>query len=582
MADIRTPEVLVQRRADGAFLLRAPQELPPYPARLTDRLVHWAHMAPDQAFLITRDGAGWRTLTYGAALRRVRAVAAGLLRRAVSAERPLLILSGNSVPHALVGLAAAHVGVPYAPISVAYSTLSSDHAKLRQIVALTTPGLVFIEGGAGYERARAVLPPDLEVVSLADLEAGADEAVDRAHAAVRADTVAKLLFTSGSTGAPKAVINTHGMLCANQAMIADHFPFLAQEPPVIVDWLPWSHTFGGNNNFNQVLYHGGTMVLDEGRPMPGQFGPTLDALRAFPPTLHLAVPKGWEELARHLAADPALNRRFWSRLRVPFYAAASLPQPLWDALAELSRAATGQVVAMVTGLGSTETAPMAFCNGPGGRVAGHVGLPVAGVAVKLAPMDGKLEARIRGPSITPGYWRDPARTTAAFDDEGYYRMGDALAWVDPADPQRGLRFDGRLAEDFKLLSGTWVSVGPLRARLIAAMAPHVRDVVVAGHDRDGIAVLLLPAGPVDGAVRAAVGTALTALAREATGSATRVLRAAFLEGALSIDAGEITDKGSVNQSAILRRRPGEVAALYAERPPAHVISADLEPAVVQP
>ena len=581
MADIRTPEVLVEHRADGSFLLRAPQPLPAYNPRLTDRLVHWAGAAPDRAFLMARDGEGWRTLTYGDALTQVRRLAQGVLSRAVSAERPVLILSGNSIAHALLGLACAHVGVPYAPISVAYSTLSQDHAKLRQIVALTTPGLVFIEG-AGFDRARAVLPPDIDVVGPGDLDSEPTVAVDAAFAAVRAGTIAKLLFTSGSTGLPKAVINTHGMLCANQAMIGDHFPFLAQEPPVLVDWLPWSHTFGGNNNFNQVLMNGGTMVLDEGRPMPNQFGPTIDALRHVAPTMHLAVPKGWEELARHLQTDPALNRQFWSRMRVPFYAAASLPQPLWDALAALSQAATGRVVSMVTGLGATETAPMAFCNGPGGRVAGHVGLPVAGLDVKLAPVDGKLEARVRGPSITPGYWRDPARTAAAFDDEGYYRMGDALAWVDPAEPGRGLRFDGRLAEDFKLLSGTWVSVGPLRSRLIAAMAPHVRDVVVAGHDRDGIAVLLLPAGPVDTAMRAHVAAALDRLAREATGSATRVVRAAFLGSAPSIDAGEITDKGSVNQSAILRRRAEEVIALYADPPPPHVICVMPEAADVQP
>ncbi len=369
------------------------------------------------------------------------------------------------------------------------------------------------------------------------------------------------------------------MLCANQAMIADSYRFLAHEPPVMVDWLPWSHTFGGNHNFNMVLHHGGTLYIDEGRPMPGKFEATVQALREIAPTVHLTVPKGWQELALRLRADPALNRHFFSRLRLPFYAAASLPQPLWDELAHLSLAATGRVAPMMTGLGSTETAPMAFYNGPGNATAGHVGLPVAGLQVKLAPVEGKLEARVRGPSVTPGYWRNPTLTAAAFDDEGYYRMGDALAWVEPAQPQRGLRFDGRLAEDFKLLSGTWVSVGPLRNRLVAALAPHVRDIVVAGHDHDTLAVLAVPADPADAsdpAARRHVAAALARLAAEAAGSATRVQRLAFLIGPLSIDAGEITDKGSLNQRAILRQRPDEVAALYADPPPPpHVLCADL-------
>ncbi len=584
-ADIRSPEVLVQHRADGCTLLKAPQPLPSYPARLTARLQHWAAAAPNRIFLAERHGMEWRSVTYAQAMETVGALAQALLGRDVSSGRPVLILSGNDIDHALLGLACLHVGIPYAPVSEAYSLLSADHVKLRQIVALTTPGLVFVSDAARFKRALQTAVPDgIEVVAARNGRAGdtaldhlmaspATTAVIAAAARVGADTLAKLLFTSGSTGAPKAVINTHGMLCANQAMIADHFPFLEREPPVLVDWLPWSHTFGGNNNFNMVLYHGGSLYIDGGRPVPGQFEPTVQALREVAPTLHLTVPKGWEALAQHLRADPALNQQFWSHLRVPFYAAASLPQPLWDELARLSRAATGRELPMVTGLGSTETAPMAFCNGPGATVAGHVGLPVAGVEVKLTPVDGKLEARIRGPSVTPGYWRDPVRTAAAFDNEGYYRMGDALAWVDPEQPGRGLRFDGRLAEDFKLLSGTWVSVGPLRARLIAALSPYLRDVVIAGHDRDYIAVLAIPANPAaaDPAVGEALLAALAALRAEATGSSTRVMRLAFTHGPLSIDAGEVTDKGSLNQAAVLRRRADEVAALFADPPPPNVL-----------
>lgn len=590
MSGIRVPAVLLERRADGATLLRAAHPLPSYPARLTAHLERWAAAAPDHVFLAEREGAGWRSVTYAQALGRVRRIAQGLLDRGLSEDRPVLILSGNSVGHALLGLACCHAGVPYAPVSTAYSLLSADHAKLRQMVALARPGLVAVSDGAAFRHALdAAVPPGTEVAAavngrpgdtpLAELEAPETAAVAAAADRVGPDTLAKLLFTSGSTGAPKAVINTHRMLCANQAMIAAHFTFLDDEPPVLVDWLPWSHTFGGNNNFNLVLRNGGTLYLDAGRPVPGGFGPTLAALREVAPTLHMNVPKGWEMLAHHLRADPALNRQFFSRLRVLFYAAASLPAPLWDELARLSLAATGRVVPMVTGLGSTETAPMAFCNGPGARVPGQVGLPVAGIEVKLAPVEGKLEARVRGPSVTPGYWRDPARTREAFDAEGFLCMGDALAWVDPERPELGLRFDGRLAEDFKLLSGTWVSVGPLCARLLAAMAPHVRDVVVAGHGRDYLAVLALPHDPSamhDPAVRAHLAGMLRTLAREAAGSSARVLRLAFLASPPRIDAGEVTDKGSINQGAVLRLRAAEVEALYAEPPPAHVLCADME------
>ena len=569
--------LLVERRADGCTLVRRAAPLPPYRARVSEALLELAAATPDGTFLAERDGDGWRRLSYGQALASVRAIAQGLLQRRLSAERPVLILSGNSIDHALLGLACLHIGVAYAPVSVAYSLASADLAKLKQIVALTTPGLVFAAGDAFGRALGAAIPGDVETVqSLDSLCANPTACVEDAFARVDGDTVAKLLFTSGSTGAPKAVINTHRMLCANQAMLAGRFGFLRDEPPILVDWLPWSHTFGGNHNFNAVLFNGGTLYIDPGRPLPGQFEPTVQALREIAPTLHLAVPKAWEELARHLRADPDLNRRFYSRMRVPFYAAAALPQPVWDDLQSLSREATGAVVPMVTGLGSTETAPMALCIEEGEAQAGHVGQPMLGLELKLTPNQGKLELCIKGPSITPGYWRNAALTQAAFDDEGFFRMGDAVAWIDPARPERGLRFDGRLAEDFKLSSGTWVSVGPLRARLIAALAPHVRDVVIAGHDRDSLAALALPADPVaatDPAIRTWITGVLSELAASAAGSSARVTRLAFLTGTLSIDAGEVTDKGSINQAAVLRCRAAAVADLYAEPPPPHVLCA---------
>ncbi len=565
----------IEHREDGCVLLQMREELPAYPARVTERLVQWARITPDATFLAERDGAGWRRLSYCQALAVVRAVAQGLLARNLSADRPVMILSGNSIDNAVLGLACLHVGIAYAPVSTAYSLVRKDFAKLRTLVKLTTPGLVFARGAAFADALRAVTPPGAEVADdLASLTQAAEPEVDAAAERVGEDTIAKLLFTSGSTGAPKAVINTHRMLCSNQVMIASRFRFLLHEPPVLVDWLPWSHTFGGNHNFNLVLFNGGSLYIDSGRPLPGQFEPTVATLREVAPTLHLAVPKAWDELALQLRDDPALNRHFYSRLRVPFYAAASLPQPLWDELERLSSKATGQPVPMITGLGSTETAPAALMTDGVDGQANRVGLPVLGVQVKLVPIDGKVEMRIKGPSITPGFWRDPERTTEAFDAEGFYCTGDALTWVDTAHPEKGLCFDGRLTEDFKLSSGTWVSVGPLRNQLIAAMAPDIRDIVVAGHNRDTLAVLAIPYNPAiatDPAARNRITGILRTLAKSA-GIATRVTRLAFLVDPLSIETGEVTDKGSVNQSAVLRNRAQVVAALYAEPPPSHVLT----------
>ncbi|MGI4792586.1 MAG: AMP-binding protein, partial [Janthinobacterium lividum] len=397
----------IERRDDGATVLSATGDLPPYPRRVTDRLVHWAAVTPDVTFLAEKDGDGWRRLTYAAALDQARAIGQALLDRELSAERPVLILSGNGIEHALLAMACQHVGVLYAPISAANSGANSDLVKLRQIVALTTPGLIFALG-TGFRRALdAVLPEGCETLDSLDalLQTKPTEAVDAAYTAIDGDTVAKLLFTSGSTGTrPKAVITTHRMLCANQSMMKLGFGYLlGDEKLIMVDWLPWSHTFGGSHNFNMVLFEGGTMYLDAGRPLPGQFGPTLDAIREVAPTLYLAVPKAWEELARAMRADPTLNRRFHERLRVRFYAAAALSQPLWDELDALAAEATDHELPMITGLGSTETAPMGTCtDGSRAGRAGDIGMPVPGITLKMVPTDGKLELRVSGPCITPG------------------------------------------------------------------------------------------------------------------------------------------------------------------------------------
>ena len=600
-------DVAMMRRDDGAIFLRSPHVLGPYPRCVTERLERWAHETPDRVLVAQRDPhGGWRTLTYGEALARVRVLAQALLDRKLSTKRPLAILSENDIEHLLLMLAAMHVGVPCAPISPAYSLISTDFAKLRQIVALVTPGLVFAASGERFGKAiEAAVPPGTEVVVaqapvpgrgarlFGDLEARATtDAVDRAHAAVEPETIAKFLFTSGSTGQPKAVINTHRMLCANQQMIAQALPFLTQVPPILVDWLPWHHTAGGNHNIGLVLYNGGTLHIDEGRPVPGLIERTVHNLREVAPTIYFNVPRGYDALLPHFRNDETLRRTFFSRLGLIQYAAAVLPQPVWKAYEELAIATCGERILWITGYGATETAPFAMSTNRGAARAGTVGLPVDGLEMKLAPVAEKLEVRFRGPSITPGYWRQPELTRAAFDEEGFYRTGDSMQFIDPANAEQGLEFDGRITEDFKLTTGTWVSVGPLRARVVAAWSPFVQDVVITGHGRDTVGALVFPnveacrslcpnlsatesAAVVlrHTALRARFQALIDTLASQATGSSTRIARAMLLEAPPSIDASEITDKGSINQRAVLEHRAALVESLYAEPPAANVLRA---------
>ncbi|MBN9531667.1 MAG: feruloyl-CoA synthase [Alphaproteobacteria bacterium] len=597
--------VEVERRADGSMRLRSPHPLGAYPDKLGDRLIHWAGEAPDRTLFARRgpDGA-WNRLGYADVLSTVRRLGQALLDRGLSPDRPLLILSGNDLDHALLALAAMHVGVPYTPLSPAYSLVSTDHGKLRHVVNLLTPGLIFAADGAAFGRAIAALPPDVELVVSANLPVGrqatlladmaatpATAAVDRAHDAVGPDTVAKILFTSGSTGLPKGVINTQRMLCSNQQMLRDVFCFLGDEPPVIVDWLPWNHTFGSNHNFGMMIYNGGTLYIDDGKPMPGAIAATVANLREIAPTAYFNVPKGYEALLPYLQAEPDLCRLFFSRLRMMYYAGAGMAPHVWDALTELAREHAPYDVLIATGLGATETAPFALsASWPVSRP-GLVGLPVQGVELKLAPVGHKLEARVRGPSITPGYWRQDDLTAKAFDEEGFYRFGDALRFVDETDVMQGFEFDGRIAEDFKLSTGTWVSVLTLRTRLIGEAAPLVRDVVIAGHDQDFVTALIFPDleacrarcpdVPPAGLLKAPVirrhfQQALDVLAARATGSANRIARAVLLEELPSIDAGEVTDKGSINQRAVLDHRKAIVQALYAAVPPSDVLVAASE------
>ena len=600
-------DVLLDRKADGTIHLRSPHRLEAYPDRLTQRLEHWAGAAPDRVFLAQRAADGsWRRLTYSQVLSQVRSIAQSLLQRRLSAERPIAILSGNDIEHALLGLAAMMAGIPYAPISVPYSLMSSDFGKLKTIVEILTPGLVFAADGTAFVRAiEAAVPRGVEIAVtvhphperpttlFADLLATKPAAaVDAAHARVGPDTIAKILFTSGSTGYPKGVINTQGMLCANQAQIRAGLAFIGDEPPVIVDWLPWNHTFGSNHNFNMVLDNGGSLYIDDGKPLPGVIAATARNLKEIAPTIYFNVPKGFEALLPHLRADADLRRNFFSRLKVLFYAGAGLQQYAWDELQEMSVATCGERVIFISSIGSTETAPLAIaCNWDSPRP-GNIGVPAPGVELKLVPNEGKLEARLKGPNITPGYWRRPDLTAEAFDEQGYYRIGDALKFVDANDPSQGLLFDGRLAEDFKLASGTWVSAGALRAQFVDHCAPLVRDAVIAGINRDDIAVLVFPdieacrrlAGLAADALPATVladtklrdefRRRLDTLARQSTGGSTRICRLVLMAEPPSLDAGEATDKGSINQRAVLTRRAALVEDLYASAPSINVIAID--------
>ena len=438
------PEVLVDRRPDGTLHLKSSRTLPAYPERLTDRLVHWANVAPDRVFMAERDAAGWRTITYAQTLEKVRRIGAALLTRNLSAERPIAILSGNDLEHALLGLAANYVGIPYAPISPAYSLISSDFGKLRHIVDLLTPGLVFACDGAQYARALAVVPPGVEITVTRNAKGAtlfsaldaAPEAADAAHASVTPDTIAKFLFTSGSTGMPKGVINTQRMWCSNQAMITTALQFFTDEPPVIVDWAPWHHTAGGNHDVGLVLHNGGTMYIDGGKPLPGAIEETVRNLREIAPTWYFTVPKGYEALLPFFRADAGLRENFFSRLKVLWFAGAGLAQHVFDEWKEMAHRTCGEDILFLTGLGSTETAPYAFGRMWDAQNATNIGLPPPGLDVKLVPLDGKYEARLKGPNITPGYWREPKLTADAYDEDGFYKLGDALRFDDPASPRR--------------------------------------------------------------------------------------------------------------------------------------------------
>lgn len=585
----------------GVQYLKAEQALEPCAPRMTDRFVHWAQTAPHRTWMAQRvrnaDGSkgDWQHITYAQALNKARAIAQALLLRGLSPDHPVLILSENDLNHALLALGCMLAGVPWSPASPAYSTISTDYSKLRHVVNTLTPGLVFASDASRYGKAvLATIARDVEVVFATGTVDGLDStpfaellhtvatsAVDRAIAATDPDTIVKFLFTSGSTKLPKAVINTQAMWCANQQQMRQSMPVLTELPPVLVDWLPWNHTFGGNHNFGMVLYNGGTMYIDEGKPVPALIGETLRNLREIAPTLYFNVPTGFEAIAGAMKTDLALRKNFLSRVSMFFYAGASLAQPVWDKLFESAEAELGQRIVMTSGLGMTESGPFGlFVTSPNVQ-AGDLGLPTPGLELKLVPNESKIEVRYRGPNITVGYWRAPEETSAHFDAEGFFCTGDALKWIDAQDIHQGLRFDGRIAEDFKLATGTFVSVGPLRAKVIDAGAPCIQDAVITGLNQHEVGAMVFPnvaacrklselnadAGmdqvltstPVLAHFQQVVDT----LAASATGSANRIAKLCLLAEPPTLDRGEITDKGSINQRAVLTLRAATVDALHA-------------------
>ena len=586
--------VNIESRSDGSQVLRSTEPLEAYPERLSDRLAHWAREAPDRTLVAQRGKEGeWRRITYAQMLDRAQRIGQALLQHGLSPERPIAILSENDLDHLTLALGAMWVGIPYAPISSAYSLVSDDFAKLRHIVKTITPGLVFASGPRYARAITTVVAPDVAVIlsegsihgrettsfaALLETPAGPEAAA--AHDATHADTIVKFLFTSGSTKDPKGVVNTNRMMAANQQMLRQVLAFLADEPPVMVDWLPWNHTFGGNHNVGITLYNGGTLHIDDGKPTPKGIAQTLRNLREISPTIYFNVPKGFEEIAGAMEDDDALRETLFRRVKAFMFAGAGLSQSVWDRLDHHAERTVGERVRMITGLGMTETAPSCtFAVGTDVK-AGWIGLPVPGVEVKLVPQADKTEIRFRGPNVMPGYWRAPQQTAEAFDEEGYYRTGDAVRFVDPSRPDDGLMFDGRLAEDFKLSTGTFVHVGSLRSKIAALGAPLVADSVIAGLNHDDISALLIPrldecrklsglAPSIDAgevlahpAVRDFFQRLVDTLWREGTGSANRVARAHVLKDPPSLDTGEMTDKGSINQRAVLTRRADLVEALY--------------------
>jgi feruloyl-CoA synthase len=593
------PAVEVENQSNGSVILRSSQGLGKFPDSQNAWIADWAIKTPDTIFLADRTGpnGSWRHITYKDFFAQVKAVGQALLNRSLTTERPVSILSDNSIDNALLLYGAMHIGVPVVPVSPAYSLISQDFSKLKHIVGLTSPGLVYVADGikfgsalnkvdfGGAEIVTSTNPPTgINSTPFADfLSVAPTLAVDQAYRKVGPDTVAKILFTSGSTGDPKGVINTQRMLCSNQQAMSQVWKFLEEKPPVTIDWLPWNHTFGGNHNLNMILRNGGTMYIDGGKPAPGIIEQTVTNLKEVSPTIYFNVPRGYDMLLPYFEEDAQLRETFFKNLDVIFYAAAALTQSAWERIEKVAEQATGKRIMMLSGWGATETSPdCTQVHWPISK-AGVIGLPIPGTEIKLVPNEDKLEIRVRGPNVMPGYWKQDDLTREIFDEDGFYCIGDAVRFEDPLSPSKGVVFDGRVSENFKLSSGTWVSVGNLRTAVVASADNVIQDCVIAGHDRSEIGILVfpnilgcrslcpdLPEGAslndviVHENVRDALLTGLQRYNSANVGSSSKIARALLMTEPPSIDANEITDKGYMNQRAVLGRRAELVARLFTE------------------